>query len=173
MTVSTAPDLLHRRLRPPHRIYFINDRVHRTGYTSPTPLCVVPKMPNRSCRTPHPRRLRRSAVGTLARFLDVMLLLLLDITYMLVSCIINFLVASYMPIVYVPSHLVLILFPITHTLYSHVMCMCAWFVLNYNIGCLLFFLHAVVKLLFICMIMCSRSLHVAVICPCYCICAMA
>jgi hypothetical protein len=71
-TVSTAPNLFHRRPRPMHRIYFTDDRVHRTGSASPTPSCTSPKMASWSRRTPHPRRSRRSVIGTLARFLAVM-----------------------------------------------------------------------------------------------------
>jgi hypothetical protein len=70
-TVSTAADLLHRRPRPPHRIYFTDDRVHHIGLASPTPSCTSPKMPSLSRRTPCARQPRRSAIGTLARFLAV------------------------------------------------------------------------------------------------------
>jgi hypothetical protein len=71
-TASTAPDLHHQRLCPPHWIYSTDDRVHRTGSTSPTPSCASPKMPSRSRRTARPRRPCRSAIGTLARFLAIM-----------------------------------------------------------------------------------------------------
>jgi hypothetical protein len=75
---STALDLLHRQPRPPHQIYFTNDRVHRTWSASPTPSCTSPKMPSHSHCTPHPCRPCRSAVGTLARFLAV--------TFFIVGC---------------------------------------------------------------------------------------
>jgi hypothetical protein len=35
-TTSTASDLLHQRPCPPHQMYSIDDRVHRTRSTSPT-----------------------------------------------------------------------------------------------------------------------------------------
>jgi hypothetical protein len=69
--VSTKPDLLNWRLCLPPRIYFTDDRVHRTGLASLSPSCASPKMPSRSRRTPRPRRPRRSTVGTLARFLAI------------------------------------------------------------------------------------------------------
>jgi hypothetical protein len=119
--VMGTPDLCHWQPRPPHRIYSIDDRVHRTRSTPPLTMpTALDLVHRRSCpqhminitdslvrraqnahplsRTPRPRRPHHSVVGTLARFLAIMLLLLLDITYMLVFYAINLLIASYMTI---------------------------------------------------------------------------
>jgi hypothetical protein len=99
-----APDLRHRQLRPPHRMYSTKDCVHRTGSTPSTTASSAPDLLHRRPRPPHRISITDSLVR-LARNAQPLppqrgrysgpiprcnVFLLLDVTYMLVSCAMNF-----------------------------------------------------------------------------------
>jgi hypothetical protein len=84
-------------------------------------------------------------VDNLAYFLDVMHLSLSGYNYILLFYTVNFMAASDMTIGSCLSHLQLTF--LSHTSYSHVLCIYTWFFLKCNICCSLFFRHVVFSLL--------------------------